>query len=96
MKKALIITALAILASCSPLKDVDTSGLTHQGQDIYYNGQLAARLSSVELAYDSGKIVREVTFTLVDAKYNELALPIIAFMRDHDNSIEVEVELRRQ
>jgi hypothetical protein len=83
------------MVSCGVTKlNVSTEGFTHEGQNIYYHGELVAELSAVEVAYDDGKIVREVTFLVTDAKYNELAIPIIAFMREHNSETEVEVELR--
>ena len=96
MRKVILTAIVALfLTHCSPLKGVSTEGLTHQGKEVYYNGELAARLSAVELAYDGGKIVKEVTFIIVDSKFNDLAIPIIAFVREHTPNAEVEVELKQ-
>ena len=75
---------------------VSTEGLSYDGTDIYYNGELAATLSSVEVAFDDGKVVREATFVLTSAKFNEKALAIIKFIQSKktDGNWEVEVELK--
>lgn len=85
------------LTSCAvnPLRDVDTSGLTYDGTDVYYNGELCAKLSAVEVAFDDGKIVREATFVLVDKKFNEQAISIIKFVQSRKSDYEVEVELKK-
>jgi len=93
----MLILFFLFLTSCAvnPLRDVDTSGLTYDGTDVYYNGELCAELSAVELAYDNGKIVREATFVLVDSKFNERAISIIKFVQSRKSEYEVEVELKR-
>lgn len=95
MKKLLLVLALA-LTSCAanPLKNVSTDGLTFDGTNIYYMGELCATLSAVEIAYDDGKIVREATFVLTSSKFNDKALQIIKFARATKPSMEVEVELK--
>jgi len=94
---AILILFFLFLTSCAvnPLKNVDTSGLTYDGTDVYYNGELCAELSAIEVAYDDGKIVREATFVLVDSKFNERALSIIKFVHLRVSEYEVEVELKR-
>lgn len=95
MKKTILILALA-LSSCAvnPLKSISTDGLTYNSTDIYYNGELCATISAIEVAYDNGKIVREATFVLTSSKFNELALPIIKLVQQKSPSMEVEVELK--
>jgi len=75
---------------------VSTEGLSYDGTDIFYNGELAATLSSVQVAFDDGKVVREATFVLTSAKYNEKALAIIKFLQSKktESNWEVEVELK--
>lgn len=97
MKKLTILIVFAILiigCAVDPLKNISTSGLTYSGDSVFYNGELCAELSAIEIAYDDGKIVREATFVLTDSKYNELALPIIALVKTKQPSLEVEVELK--
>lgn len=92
--KKLLFLVLLLVVSCSPLKGIDTSGLEHRGETVYYNGRPAAFLQAVELSYDNGKIVKELTFVLTSAEYNGIALNIIKFIREHNHNVEVEVELR--
>lgn len=94
MKKVLVVLFL-IIVSCAPLKGVSVDGLTHVGETVYYNGFPAASLSSIELSYDDGRLVREYTFVLTSAEYNSIALNIIKFIRQHNPNVEVEVELKR-
>jgi hypothetical protein len=85
-----------IFYSCSinPLKNINTDGLTYDGTNVYYNGELCATLSAMEVAYDNGKVVREATFVLTSSKFNDKALNIIKFVQEKRPSIEVEVELK--
>ena len=94
--KQILITALAIMCSCSPLRNLSTEGLTYEGTDIYYKGELAAKLGAVEVAYDNKKIVYEATFILTSEKFNPIAINIIKFAsRLHkDKNWEIEVELK--
>lgn len=96
MRKLIVFVLLLTLGCASTSLDgVSTEGLTHEGETVYYNGQPAAFLQSVELSYDDGKIVKELTFILTSAEYNGIALNIIHFVREHNPNVEVEVELKR-
>lgn len=79
--------------SCSPLLNVSTQGLSYDGTDVFYNGELCAKFSAMELAYDNKKIVREATFIIVNPKYNDKALPILKLVTSKNPKIEVEVQL---
>lgn len=87
-------TLTTLSCSINPLKNVNTDGLTYNGTDVYYNGELCATLSSIEVAYDSGKIVREATFVLTSSKFNDKALNIIKLVQMRSPEMEVEVELK--
>jgi hypothetical protein len=93
MKKIGILLLLT-LTGCVTFKGYKTDGLTHQGADIYYNGELCARVSAVEIAYDNGKIVNEVTYLIEDVKFNHLAKGIITYVTNHKPNWEVEVEIK--
>ena len=84
------------MVSCSPLRSLSTEGLTYEGTNIYYNEELAATLSAVEVAYDNKKIVYEATFILTSEKFNPIAINIIKFASEHhrDKNWEIEVELK--
>ena len=103
MRKLLIVTILSIfVTSCSTtknhaklLKNVSTEGFSYQGTDIYYQGDLCAQMSAIEVAYDDGKIVHEVTYVVTSDKYNSVALGILKYIRERKPSWEVEVELKK-
>lgn len=92
-----LILLLLVITSCAvnPLRDVDINGLTYDGTNVYYQEELCAELSALEIAFDDGKIVKEATFVLVDSKYNERALSIIKLVKEKRPSLEVEVELKK-
>jgi hypothetical protein len=97
MKKLLLSILVSIMMSCSPsvLKNVSTEGITFIGTDIYYNDVMIARLSSIEYAWDNKKLVREMTYTIIDEEYNHLAINIIKFSLERLPDFEVEVEIKR-
>ena len=96
MKHLLIIlTIFATSCAVGPLRNIDTYGLTYDGTDVYYMGELCATLSAIEVAFDDGKIVKEATFVLVDSKYNDQAISIIKLVKEKRPSLEVEVELKK-
>ena len=67
MKKTILLLTL-LSFSCSPLLNVSTQGLSYDGTDVFYNGELCAKFSAMELAYENKKIVREATFIIVNPK----------------------------
>ena len=92
MKKIILLLTLFSFG-CSPLLNVSTQGLSYDGTDVFYNGELCAKFSAMELAYDNKKIVREATFIIVNPKYNDRALPILKLVTSKNPKIEVEVQL---
>lgn len=97
MRKLLLILFIGLLMSCSPsvMKNVSTDGITFIGTDIYYNQVMIARLTSIEYAWDNKKLVREMTYTIIDENYNHLAVNIIKFSLTKNPEWEVEVEIKR-
>ena len=98
MKRFIIIALGLLITACAvsnPLDNVTTQGLTYDGTDIYYEGELCAKLSAYEIALDNGKIVKEATFILTDSKFNAYALPVIKLVKEKRPSLEVEVELKK-
>lgn len=101
IKNILFVTILGIIVtSCGVsnknlLKNVSTDGFSYQGTDIYYRGKLCAQMSAIEVAYDDGKIVHEVTYVVTSEEFNPIALGILKYVKQRKPSWEVEVELKR-
>lgn len=94
MKKLITLFALVIsLTSCSELRHVSSDGLTYENGNIYHKGELIAKLSGVEVAYDNRKLVTEATFKLTSSEYNHLAYGIIKLVTNKNPKWEVEVEI---
>jgi hypothetical protein len=95
--KYFVISGLLFLSSCAvnPLVNVSTEDFSYQGTDIYYKGELCAQMGALEVAYDDGKVVREVTYIVTDEKFNEVAMGILKYVRERRPSWEVEVELKK-
>ena len=93
MKKLIMLLALVLLTSCSELRHVSSDGLKYDNGNIYYKGDVIAKLSGVEVAYDNRKLVTEVTFKLTSSEYNHLAYGIIKLITDKNPKWEVEVEV---
>jgi hypothetical protein len=93
MKKIVLLFAL-VLSSCNPLKDISTEGLTYDGTDVYYKGEICATYSAIEIALDNNKVVREVTYLITQPKFNAQALSIIKLISQKNPNLEVEVELK--
>ena len=72
-----------------------TNILTYKNEMFYHGNEIVAKLSSVELAYDDGKLVHEVTFVLTDAGQNDHALEILKIMHEIRPEWDIEVELKR-
>lgn len=101
MKNLLAASAILLMVGCAPdpvklLQSYSTEGLTYENTSVYYNGQLAATLSSVEVALDDGKLVQEATFVLTSSEYNDIAVNIIKLIQQkkEDPNWEIEVELK--
>ena len=101
MKNLLAASAILLMVGCAPdsnklLQGYSTEGLTYESTSVYYNGKLAATLSSVEVALDDGKLVQEATFVLTSNEYNDIAINIIKLIQQKkkDPNWEIEVELK--
>jgi hypothetical protein len=94
MKKLIMLFVLVSLTSCSELRHVSSDGLTYENGNVYHKGNLVAKLSGVEVAYDNRKLVTEATFTLTSAEYNHLAYGIIKLITNRNPKWEVEVEIK--
>jgi hypothetical protein len=96
--KNILIGSILLLSSCAvnnPLQNISTEGFSYEGTDIYYKGELCAQMGALEVAYDDGKLVREVTYIVTDEKFDEVAIGILKYIRERKPSWEVEVELKK-
>ena len=93
MKKLITLLALVSLTSCSELRHVSSDGLTYENGNIYHKGDIIAKLSGVEVAYDNRKLVTEATFKLTSSEYNHFAYGIIKLVTNKNPKWEVEVEI---
>lgn len=96
MKKfTLLVVSTFIVLGCAsnPLRNINTDKFSFKGTDVYYEGKLMATMSNIEVAYDDGKIVREVTYRLVSDEFNEQVLGLIKYFRLRHPSYEIEVDV---
>lgn len=84
---------LALLSSCSVLKDYKTDGFTSEGNTILYNGSPMAQLVGIEFALDDNKFVKEMTFKLLNGDNNDKIHNLIAFLHNKHSEYEIEVEI---
>jgi hypothetical protein len=93
MKKLLSIVLTLALTACSVFRNFDTTGYTTEGNTVLYNGVPMAELVGVEFAYDDKKLVKELTFTLLDGDYNDKIVNLLAYLNDRYQEYEIEVEI---
>lgn len=98
MKKLQLLLIAVILVGCKTqdvFKDVPNI-LEYKNEMFYHGDDVVAKLSSVELAYDDGRLVHEATFVLTDAGQNDHAMEILKKMHNIKPEWDVEVELKRE
>ena len=93
MKKLLFIALAIALTSCSVFRNFDTTGYTTEGNTVFYNGVPMAKLVGVEFAYDDKKLVKELTFTLLEGDFNDKIVNLLAYLNDRYAEYEIEVEI---
>ncbi len=96
MRVLFFFVLLAVISSCSVLKSYDTNGFTITDNTVYYNNVPTAKLEGVELSLDNNKLVREMTFSLMEGADMGMVTNMIAFLHEKhpDYEIEVEVDLK--
>jgi len=50
-------------------------------------------MANIEIAYDDGKIVKEVTYRMINDEHNEHVLGLIKYFRLRHPSWEIEVDV---
>ncbi len=93
MKKLLFLITLVVLTSCNVLKEFDTTGFTIQGNTVSYNNVPMAELEGLEFAYDNRKLVKELTFKVLETSDNNKINNLIAFLHEKHPEYEIEVEI---
>lgn len=93
MKALFYLSLLLIATSCSVLKDFPTDGFTIQGNVVSYNGEKMAELTALEFALDDNKLVREMSFTLLNNSNNDKVNNLIAFLHKQHPNFEIEINI---
>ena len=95
MKKFIFISAFFLFAttSCNVLKQYDTVGFTIEGNTVSYNNVPMAELVGLEFALDNKKLVKELTFRVLETSNNDKINNLIAFLHAKHPEYEIEVEI---
>jgi hypothetical protein len=96
MRLISLVILTTTLVSCSTLRNLDTTGFSITDNTVYYNEVPTAQLEGVELSLDNNKLVREMTFSLMEGSDMGIVTNMIAFLHEKhpDYEIEVEVDLK--
>lgn len=93
MKKLLLLFTIVASTSCNVLKEFDTTGFTIEGNTVSYNNVPMAELEGLEFAYDNRKLVKELTFKVLETADNNKINNLIAFLHAKHPEYEIEVEI---
>lgn len=95
MKKLIFVSALLMISmtSCNVLKKYDTAGFTIQGNVVSYDNKPMAELVGLEFALDNKKLVKELTFRVLETSNNDKINNLIAFLHAKHPEYEIEVEI---
>ncbi len=96
MRLIYLLLLSSALVSCSALRNLDTTGFSIIDNTVYFNNVPTAQLEGVELSLDNNKLVREMTFSLMEGSDMGIVTNMIAFLHEKhpDYEIEVEVDLK--
>jgi len=95
MKNFILVSALLMMAitSCNVLKEYDTTGFTIEGNVVSFNNAPMAELVGLEFALDNKKLVKELTFRVLETSNNDKINNLIAFLHAKHPEYEIEVEI---
>ena len=93
MKFLTLIITIVLLASCSVTRKYDTTGFHIEGNYVYFKEEPMCELVGIEFALDDHKLVKELTFKVVDSDYNNKITELIAFLHEKHPDYEIEVEI---
>jgi len=93
MKKLILLYLLSLgLFSCNVLKNVDVEGFTSNDNTIFFKGEKMAVLSNIEYSLDNKKLVKEMTFKLVNQDHGDKVKNLIAYINKKHPGWEVEID----
>ena len=93
MKKVILLCLLSLgLFSCNVLKNVDVEGFTSSDNTIFYKGEKMAVLSNIEYSLDNKKLVKEMTFKLVNQNHGDKVKNLIAYINQKHPDWEIEID----
>lgn len=84
---------MVALTSCNVLKEFDTTGFTISGNTVSYNNIPMAELVGLEFALDNKKLVKELTFKVLETADNNKINNLIAYLHAKHPEYEIEVEI---
>ncbi|MEN9997594.1 MAG: hypothetical protein RI922_584 [Bacteroidota bacterium] len=93
MKTLFLLATFALITSCNVLKEYDTNGFTITSNTVYYDNIPMAELVGLEFAYDNRKLVKELTFKVLETADNNKINNLIAFLHTKHPEYEIEVEI---
>lgn len=84
---------MVALTSCNVLKEYDTNGFSIEGNTVSYNNAPMAELVGLEFALDNKKLVKELTFKVLETADNNKINNLIAYLHAKHPEYEIEVEI---
>lgn len=93
MKYLFLIAVSAITFSCSVTRNYNTEGFHIEGNYVYFKEEPMCELVGIEYALDDHKLVKELTFKVVDSDYNNKITELIAFLHEKHPNYEIEIEI---
>lgn len=92
-KLFIFLFATGLFLSCSVTRNYDTTGFTVNGNTVFYNDKAMAELEGVEFALDDNKLVKEMTFSLLEEADMSIVTNMIAFLHKKHPDYEIEVQI---
>jgi hypothetical protein len=93
MKLFLFLFTIGLFFSCSVTRNFDTTGFSVNGNTVLFNGKAMAELEGVEFALDDNKLVKEMTFSLLEEADMSVVTNMIAFLHKKHPDYEIEVQI---
>lgn len=84
---------MIVMTSCNVLKEYDTTGFSIAGNTVSFNNVPMAELVGLEFALDNKKLVKELTFKVLEGSNNDKINNLIAFLHAKHPEYEIEVEI---